>query len=116
MTVEDLINKNIARVVNVGDDTDREIEKVFCCDLLSIAMGKAPAGCAWVTVMANLNTLAVASLADAACIILAEGSQMDENGVKKARMQGITLLETDGPVFDIAFAIYRAMEAEGSPA
>ena len=101
MTVEDLINKNIARVVNVGDDTDREIEKVFCCDLLSIAMGKAPAGCAWVTVMANL---------------LAEGSQMDENGVKKARMQGITLLETDGPVFDIALAIYRAMEAEGSPA
>ena len=79
-------------------------------------MGKAPAGCAWVTVMANLNTLAVASLADAACIILAEGSQMDENGVKKARMQGITLLETDGPVFDIALAIYRAMEAEGSPA
>ena len=41
---------------------------------------------------------------------------MDENGVKKARMQGITLLETDGPVFDIALAIYRAMEAEGSPA
>ena len=22
----------------------------FCCDLLSVAMGKAPAGCAWVTV------------------------------------------------------------------
>ncbi len=116
MTVQDLMNKGIARAVNAGGDTDREIEKVFCCDLLSIAMGKAPAGCAWVTVMANLNTLAVASLADAACVILAEGARMDENGVKKARMQGITLLETDEPVFDTALAVYQAMEAEGNPA
>ena len=69
---------------------DREIETVFCCDLLSVAMGKAPAGCAWVTVMANLNTLAVASLADVACVILAEGFHMDENGVQKAKIQGIT--------------------------
>ena len=43
----------------------------FCCDLLSVAMGKAPAGCAWVTVMGNMNTLAVATLADAACGIAA---------------------------------------------
>ena len=64
MTVQTLIDRQIARLVNEGDSMGREIEKVFCCDLLSIAMGRAPTGCAWVTVMANLNTLAVASLAD----------------------------------------------------
>lgn len=112
MTVQNLAEKQIARVVNPGDNMDREIETVFCCDLLSVAMGKAPAGCAWVTVMANLNTLAVASLADAACVILAEGFHMDENGLKKAQIQGITVLESEGPVFDTALAVYQAMKAE----
>ena len=72
MTVQELIDKNVFQEINIGDDTDRSITKPFCCDLLSIAMGRAPAGCAWVTVMGNLNTLAVAALADAACVILAE--------------------------------------------
>ncbi len=65
-------------MVNKGDGLDREITTPFCCDLLSIAMGRAPSGCAWVTVMGNMNTLAVAALTDAACVILAEGAVLDE--------------------------------------
>ena len=79
-------------MVNLGDEPEREITKPFCCDLLSIAMGKAPAGCAWVTVMGNMNTLAVASLTEAACVILAEGAVLDEAAAKKAVEQGITVL------------------------
>lgn len=112
MTVQTLVDRQIVRAVNAGDNMDRTITQVFCCDLLSIAMGRAPAGCAWVTVMANLNTLAVASLADAACVILAEGFHMDENGIKKAQIQGITLLESDRPVFETALAVYQAMKEE----
>ena len=111
MTVQTLVDRQIVRAVNAGDNMNRTITQVFCCDLLSIAMGRAPAG-AWVTVMANLNTLAVASLADAACVILAEGFHMDENGIKKAQLQGITLLESDGPVFETALAVYQAMKEE----
>lgn len=43
MTVQDLVNRELFRVVNLGDEPEREITKPFCCDLLSIAMGKAPA-------------------------------------------------------------------------
>ena len=60
MTIQQLIDSGLFQVVNVGEETDREITVPFCCDLLSIAMGRAPAGCAWVTVMGNMNTLAVA--------------------------------------------------------
>ena len=62
MTVKELIDSNLFELVNAGEALDREIKKPFCCDLLSIAMGKATEGCAWVTVMGNMNTLAVASL------------------------------------------------------
>lgn len=82
--------------------------RVFCCDLLSIAMGKAPADGVWVTVMGNRNTLAVASLTDTACIVLAEGVSLDEGSLAKAEEEGIAVLSTDLPSFDIALEIYQA--------
>ena len=110
MTVQELIDKTVFQAINIGDDTDRSITKPFCCDLLSIAMGRAPAGCAWVTVMGNLNTLAVAALADAACVILAEGAMLDEAAVKKAALQGITVLRTEEPVFETALAVKELLK------
>ncbi len=89
-------------------DPDREISRIFCCDLLSVAMGKAPADGVWVTVMGNRNTLAVASLTDTACIVLAEGVSLDEATLEKAREEGIAVLSTDLPVFDAALKVYQA--------
>lgn len=43
MTVQTLVDRQIVRAVNAGDNMDRTITQVFCCDLLSIAMGRAPA-------------------------------------------------------------------------
>ena len=40
MTVRDLMDKNLFKVENTGDNLDAEITKPFCCDLLSVAMGK----------------------------------------------------------------------------
>lgn len=106
MTVQELMNLEIFRTINPGDDCERQITKPFCCDLLSVAMSRAPEGCAWVTVMANINTLAVASLADAACVILAEDAALDDNSIVKAKQQGITVLATSMPVFEAALRIH----------
>ena len=114
MTVKELADTKKYRVVNLGDGTERSIGKVFCCDLLSIAMGRAPAGCAWVTVMGNMNTLAVASLADAACVILAEGMELDGAAKKKAAEQGLTVLASERPVFDTALEIYEMISGTAS--
>lgn len=109
LRIQDLMDRNLFEVVHAGADTGREITALYCCDLLSIAMGRAPEGCAWVTVMGNMNTLAVAALTDAACIILAEGVTLDEAAVKKAKEQDITVFCTERPVFEGALAIYRMM-------
>lgn len=106
MTIHDLITKNIYKCINVGDELERNIEKPFCCDLLSIAMGRAPKNSAWITVMGNVNTLAVASLADVACIILAEGANLDDGAIQKAKEQNITVFASDLPIFDISLQIH----------
>lgn len=114
MTVQELIDSGLFAVVNQGDGTGREITKPFCCDLLSIAMGRAPAGCAWVTVMGNMNTLAVATLTDAACVIMAEGAALDEIALKKAVQQEITVLRTGQPIFEAALAVNKLLDGAGA--
>lgn len=111
MRVQDLIDAGNFKVLNQGEGLNREITVPYCCDLLSLAMGNMPAGSAWVTVMGNVNTLAVASLADAACIILAQGSTLDENALEKAKEQKITVLQTQMPIFDAALTVYRYLHA-----
>lgn len=112
MNVKQLLTSGKFQIMHAGDDQEREITTPFCCDLLSVAMGKAPAGCAWVTVMGNMNMLAVATLADAACIVLAEGVVLDETAKKKATQQDITVLATEQPVFDTALWIWQQMQGE----
>lgn len=107
MTVKKLIDTQLFQLKNAGDDFEREITVPFCCDLLSIAMGQAPAGSAWVTVMANMNTLAVATLTDVACVILAENVSIDDVFLAKATQQGITVFSTALPIFDAALAVYQ---------
>ena len=111
MTVQELMEMELFRTVNPGDDLERQITEPFCCDLLSVAMSRAPEGCAWVTVMGNMNTLAVASLADAACVIMAEGAVLDDAARKKAVDQEITVLKTEEPIFEAALAVWNKLQA-----
>ena len=110
MTVKELIEKTGFSVIHMADSAEEtEITKAYCCDLLSVAMSRVPEGAAWVTVMSNLNTLAVASLTEAACVIIAEGAAIDEPVRAKAKQQDITLLSTELPVFDAALKIYNEL-------
>ncbi|MCD8156450.1 MAG: hypothetical protein LUD53_03215 [Clostridiales bacterium] len=106
MAVNELIKDCGLEVIHTGD-ADAVITEPYCCDLLSVAMGNTPAGCAWCTVMANMNTLAVASLADCACIILCCSANADDNMKLKAVSQDLTLLRTDRPIFDMALEVYN---------
>ncbi len=111
MTVAELLKLDIFKVINIEGDTEKTITVPYCCDLLSIAMSKSPAGAAWVTVMGNINTLAVASLTDAAAVILAEGIVLDEPVVSKAKEQGIIVLATDQPIYETARQIEELIRA-----
>ena len=86
---------------------ESEISTVYCCDLLSIVMGKAPASSAWVTVMGNMNSVAVASLAEIGAIILADGVKPDANAIKRAEENGINIFLSNEPVFDTALKIHK---------
>ncbi len=90
---------------------DREVSGgIYCCDLLSIVMGRAPADCAWVTVMGNLNSIAVAVMADCACIVLAEGMPLDPEAKDRGDREDVAVLATSQPVYQAARAIEEALK------
>jgi len=107
MTVKEMISKCDFEVLNIGDENP-EITGVYCCDLLSVVMGKAFQGCAWVTVMGNINSIAVATLADISCIILSDTAVLDETARAKAQQQGVTVLKSKHPIFETALSIHNA--------
>lgn len=107
MTVEQ-IAKALGYEILAGKMISREIKSVYCCDLLSFVMGRAPADSAWVTVMGNVNAVAVALLADVSCVVFAEGVKPDGAAIEKAGQNEIVLLGSPAPIFDTARAIAEA--------
>ncbi len=86
----------------VEGDLDREITGGYCGDLLSWVMGRAQSGDCWFTVMGNINAIAVAVLADCACIVLTENAPLDEDAKARAEMQGVTVLATEENAYTMA--------------
>ncbi|MBQ9085851.1 MAG: hypothetical protein IJY47_01555 [Clostridia bacterium] len=100
MTVKELAKQFEYEILCVPDP-DREVEGGYTGDLLSWVMGRLESGNAWVTIMSNINVIAVAALADPACIILSEQVTPDEGVLERAEVQGINLLRTSKSSFDV---------------
>ena len=108
MTVKELAQQ-LNLTVHALPDGDREIGGVYIGDLLSWVMGRAGADEAWITIMSNRNIVAVATLADTACILLAEGVQPDEGVAALAQEKGINLLTSPHSAYDTALALSRLL-------
>ena len=104
MTVKELCEKNGYKVICMPDP-EREVSGGYAGDLLSWVMGRADAGDAWVTIMSNVNIIAVASLADPACIILSEGVEPDDGVRERAELQGVNLLSSRDDTFAVCAQI-----------
>ena len=105
MKVAELIEKMNLDVVSEGQD--KEIIGCYTGDLLSLAMSNVTAGDIWVTVQTNVNTVAVASLTEAACIILPQGLEADEKAKMKADSEEIYILSSEKTAYEICAEISR---------
>ena len=104
MTVNELSAKEGFKVISMPDG-EREIRGAYIGDLLSWVMGRAKADDAWITIMSNINIVAVASLADVACIILAEGVTLDASVIETANAKGVNILSAEMPAYEAAMQI-----------
>ena len=108
MTVENFA-KDLGFDVLCMPNGDREVSGVYVGDLLSWVMGRADQDNAWITIMSNLNIVAVATLSDVSCILLAEGVTLDDEVKLVATEKGVNVLRTSLSAYDAAVLISKAL-------
>ncbi len=85
----------------LAGDPPEEFDGVYAGDFLSRAMSRVGEGEVWITIMNNVNVIAVASLTDAACVILAEGVQPDDAAKAAADSKGVCVYSSDKTVYEL---------------
>ena len=92
-----------------GSTEGKDWHGVYAGDLLSRAMSHVKADNLWITIMSNTNVVAVASLTEAAAVILAEGVELIPEAQDAAEENGITVLTSKRTVFELCAAIHDAI-------
>ncbi len=108
MTVKTLCDELGWTVLTEGD-LSREITGCYCGDLLSWVMSKAQDGDCWLTVMGNINAVAVAVLTDCACIVLTENAALDDEAKARAEQQAVTILTTELNAYQAAVELSKRL-------
>ena len=90
---------------------DREVLDGYTSDLLSDVMANAAEGAVLITIQAHKNTVAVASLAGLAAIIVCGGRPVDDPTLEAARREGIAVFRTAANQFRVSARVARALGA-----
>lgn len=98
--------KVLGLTVLCGDDS-REIEGVYVGDLLSRCMSRVTEGCLWITIMSNINAVAVAALTDPACIVFCENVEIDDVVLERARENDIAIAKSTLDAYALCVAYHK---------
>ena len=107
MTVYELASRLQLKVVGGEKSMDKEVSGGYAGDLLSNVMGQAASGSIWVTMQGHQNIIAVAALIGLSAIIVAGGIEPDNEAIVKAEKEGMALLTTALPVFEIVGRLHK---------
>lgn len=95
-----------------GKGEEKNVTGVYVCDLLSRVMSSCGEGDVWITVQTHLNTLAVAELNDAACIVIPEAIEVEETTVERAGEKEIALLSSELSAYELCWQIHCMLDKD----
>ena len=107
MTIEEAANQLGWECLAGVDGTGNQVTGCYVGDLLSWVMSRAQSGDLFVTVMGNVNAVAVAVLTDAAGIVLTDGAALDDDARRRANQQGMPIYASGVNSYETAVAIAR---------
>ena len=106
MRVIEIVEK-IKGTIKTKSLKDAEFEGIYAGDLLSHVMAHAKENNLFLTIMANINAIAVASLLDMPVVVFAEGVNPTEEMIQKADDENIMVICTSLNVVDVIRKIYE---------
>ncbi len=105
MTIQEMAAACGWRLLAGEEGTGAQVEGCYIGDLLSWVMARAISGNVWLTVMGNVNAIAVAALTDVAGIVLCEDAALDEAARARAELQGIPVYTCPANLYETALQV-----------
>ena len=106
MNLKEIVDKLQLRVLAGQENLDTEVTGGYTSDLLSDVMANSRAKNLWITLQTHENIVAVAKLKDLAGIIIINNRQPDEETLKRAAVEKVTLLASGESAFNITGKLY----------
>ena len=103
-----VINLNIGELCKILDgklisgDDKKTVSGCYIGDLMSLAMSKIRSSEVWITIQTNINTIAVASLTDAGCVVICDGFSLDNDALEKAKEEETAIIYTEKSAYECA--------------
>ena len=88
-------------------DANAEAADGYCSDLLSDVLNNAKSKYIWVTNQKHQNCVAVASLLELSALIIAGGTEPDDNTIEKAISENVPLYTTKMSAFEVSGRLYE---------
>lgn len=107
MKLADVVKELDLEIRSAVGNLDREVTGGYASDLMSDVLAHGGEGNLWITLQVHQNIVAVASMKDVAGIILVGGREPEEDTVQKAEAEGIPILVSRLPAFELAGRLYR---------
>lgn len=106
MKLQEIVDSLSLDVRAQGTDLNREVSGGYVSDLLSDVIGNSKEGNIWITLQTHQNIVAVAALRNLSGIILINGRSPDADTLKKAHEEGVPILVSPLPAFEVAGRLY----------
>lgn len=108
MKLSELVKEFGLEVKAGADKLDQEVTGGYVSDLLSDVLAHAEDGVLWVTLHIHQNIVAVASHKGLSGIVLIQDRQPEKETVAKAEEEGIPILVSKLPAFELVGRMYKA--------
>lgn len=106
MIAKELIQLLDAKLTTNENTLNNSFEGIYVGDLLSNIMANIDEDNLLVTIMCNMNTIAVASLKDVPMIVFCENKQATEEMINKANELNIAIIQTKDSAAEVLRKIY----------
>lgn len=110
LKVSDVADK-LSLDIKVSGDLHKDVTGCYISDLLSDVMAHSKDGELWITLQTHPNIVAVAVIKGISGIIITNGRSPEQDTIKKAEDENITILTTQKTTFEIAGLLYNLLNS-----
>jgi hypothetical protein len=107
MTLNKIVDELALSIESGGNNLNREITRGYASDLMSDVIANTLEGDLWITLQVHLNIVAVAVMKELSGIIIIGGRTPEPATLEKAEEEGLPILVSTLPAFEVAGRLYQ---------